>query len=289
MCFLKQLMRIEEIKMTNVYVITGGTGGMGKATALRLVDKGAILLADMNLERLEQTATELKAAGATTVEYMIADVSNRDSVKALAEKAASMGELAGLVHTAGLSPTMADWSTIMKVNAVGTAIILDEFLKIAGAKTSAVMISSMSAHMVPATPELRAALKNPLADGFMEQMEVMTQGANAASYPFSKISVIEMVKDLAWAWGEKGARLNSISPGTIDTAMGRSEKQESAQMAILLEHTPLRREGDADEIAKAVEFLLGDLASYVTGTDLLVDGGTIGNMARVGQAMQQQK
>lgn len=272
--------------MSNVYVITGGTGGMGKATALRLVDKGAILLADMNEERLQQTATQLKEAGATTVEYMIADVSNRESVKALADKAASMGELAGLVHTAGLSPTLADWATIMKVNAVGTALILDEFLKIAGPKTSAVMISSMSAHMVPATPELRGALKNPLADGFMEQMATLTNGTTQASYPFSKISVIEMVKDLAWIWGEKGARLNSISPGTIDTAMGRSEKQESAQMATLLEHTPLRREGDADEIAKAVGFLLSDAASYVTGTDLLVDGGTIANMARMRQAMQ---
>lgn len=273
--------------MTKVYVITGGTGGMGKATAIRLAKQGALLLADMSEERLAQTAEELKAIGATTVEYMVADISNRESVKALADKAAKMGELAGLVHTAGLSPTMADWKKIMEVNAVGTAYILDEFIKIAGPNTSAVMISSMSAHMVPATPELLGALKNPLVDGFMDTMEAMTKGTNQASYPFSKRSVVEMVKDLAWAWGEKGARVNSISPGTIDTAMGRAEKEESQQMAVLLAHTPLRREGDADEIAKAVEFLLSDAASYVTGTDLLVDGGTIANMARMRQAMQQ--
>lgn len=273
--------------MTKVYVITGGTGGMGKATAIRLAKQGALLLADMSEERLAQTAEELKAIGATTVEYMVADISNRESVKALADKAAKMGELAGLVHTAGLSPTMADWKKIMEVNAVGTAYILDEFIKIAGPNTSAVMISSMSAHMVPATPELLGALKNPLVAGFMDTMEAMTKGTNQASYPFSKRSVVEMVKDLAWAWGEKGARVNSISPGTIDTAMGRAEKEESQQMAVLLAHTPLRREGDADEIAKAVEFLLSDAASYVTGTDLLVDGGTIANMARMRQAMQQ--
>ncbi|AWE07114.1 short-chain dehydrogenase [Lysinibacillus sp. 2017] len=273
--------------MSKVYVITGGTGGMGKATALRLGKKGALLLADMSEERLAATAAELKEAGIQTVEYMTADISNREAVKALAEKAASMGELAGLVHTAGLSPTMADWKKIMEVNAVGTAYILDEFLKIAGPETAAVCMSSMSAHMVPAPPELREMLKNPLAEGFMEKMEVATKGSTAASYPFSKISVIEMVKDLAWAWGEKGARLTSISPGTIDTQMGRAEKQQSQQMAVLLAHTPLRREGDADEIAKVVEFLLSDAASYVTGTDILVDGGTIANMARMRQAMQQ--
>lgn len=273
--------------MSKVYVITGGTGGMGKASALRLGKKGALLLADINEERLVATAAELKEAGIETVDYMAADISKRTDVSALAEKAASMGELAGIVHTAGLSPTMADWKKIMEVNAIGTAYILDEFLKLAVPGTAVVCISSMSAHMVPATPELREVLKNPLAEGFIESMEAATQGSPNASYPFSKISVIEMVKDLAWYWGEKGARLTSISPGTIDTAMGRAEKEQSQQMAVLLQHTPLRREGDADEIAKVVEFLVSDAASYVTGIDLLVDGGTIANMARMRQAMQQ--
>jgi len=273
--------------MQKVYVITGGIGGMGKAAALRLGKQGALLLADINEERLAATAAELKEAGIETVDFMTADISNRADVSALSEKAASMGELAGLVHTAGLSPTMADWRKIMEVNAVGTAYILDEFLKLAVPGTVAVCISSMSAHMVPATPELRVVLKNPLAEGFIEKMEAATQGSPNASYPFSKISVIEMVKDLAWVWGEKGARLTSISPGTIDTAMGRAEKEQSQQMALLLQHTPLRREGDADEIAKVVEFLVSEAASYVTGIDILVDGGTIANMARMRQAMQQ--
>lgn len=273
--------------MKKVYVITGGTGGMGKASALRLGKLGALLLADVNEERLKQTAEELKSTGIETVEYMTVDVSDRQQVKALASKAAEMGKLAGLVHTAGLSPTMADWKKIMEVNAVGTAYILDEFIQIANEETSAVMISSMSAYMVPPNEQLREMLKNPLAPGFIEKMEVATNATNQASYPFSKVSVIEMVKDLAWAWGEKGARLNSIAPGTINTAMGQAEKAQSQQMAVLLQHTPLRREGNADEIAKVVEFLISDAASYITGTDLLVDGGTIANMAKARAAMQQ--
>jgi len=95
-----------------------------------------------------------------------------------------------------------------------------------------------------------------------------------------------MVKDLAWAWGEKGARIASISPGTINTAMGRAKKEESDMIAVLLAHTPLRREGEAEEIASVVGFLTSDAASYVTGIDILVDGGTIANMARMHASMQ---
>ncbi len=117
-------------------------------------------------------------------------------------------------------------------------------------------------------------------------MEVATKSTNAGSYPLSKIAVIEMVKDLAWAWGEKSARIASISPGTINTAMGRAEKEESDMMAVLLAHTPLRREGEAEEIASVVGFLTSDAASYVTGIDIFVDGGTIANMARMKASMQ---
>ncbi len=272
--------------MTKVYVITGGTGGMGVASAKVLGKQGALLLADMNEERLAATAKMLKAEGVETVEYTTCDISDRAAVKALAKKAASMGEFAGVIHTAGLSPTMADWKTIMTVNAVGTAYILDEFFEIATPGSVAVCVSSMSAHMVPAPPELREVLKNPLADGFMDTMEVATHGKNEGSYPLSKIAVIEMVKDRAWAWGEKGARTASISPGTIDTAMGRAEKEASEMMALLLAHTPLRREGQAEEIASVVGFLTSEAASYVTGIDILVDGGTIANMGRMRASMQ---
>lgn len=267
--------------MSKVYVITGGTGGMGKASARLLGKQGALLLADVNEERLAATAEELKADGIETVEYMTIDITERAAIRTLADKARSMGEFAGIIHTAGLSPTMADWKKIMEVNALGTAYILEEFLELAVPGSVAVCISSMSAHMVPANPELREMLKDPLAEGFMEKMEAATQGTPQASYPFSKVAVIEMVKDRAWFWGQKGARVVSISPGTINTAMGRQEAEKSQQMAVLLENTPLRREGEAAEIASVVEFLVSDAASYITGTDILVDGGTIANMPRM--------
>ena len=272
--------------MEKVYVITGGSGGMGKASAELLGKQGAILLADVNEERLAQTANELKQQGINEVEYQVVDVTDREAIKALAQKAASMGKLAGLIHTAGLSPTMADWKKIMEVNAVGTAYLLDEFIHLAEEGTVIVCISSMSAHMVPATSELRDNLKDPLDPNFMDKMEGATQKRNQGSYPLSKIAVIEMVKDRAWHFGEKGARIVSISPGTINTQMGRAEAAESQMMAVLLQHTPLRREGEAKEIASVIEFLVSDAASYITGTDILVDGGTIANMARMQEKMK---
>ncbi|QUG42030.1 SDR family oxidoreductase [Psychrobacillus sp. INOP01] len=264
-----------------VYVITGGSGGMGKATAELVGKKGTILLADVSEERLVQTKEELATKGITDVHYQTVDITSKENVAGLAEKASQLGKLKGLVHTAGLSPTMADSKRITEVNLVGTGIILDAFLPLATMGTSVVCISSMSGHMAPRQGPYTEFLKQPLADDLIETMEQFSQGNSGASYSLSKLGVILIVEDQAWAWGEKGARITSISPGTINTPMGRQEASQQEQMKMMLEITPLRREGEASEIASAVEFLLSDAASYITGIDLRVDGGTIANLNRV--------
>ncbi|MEK5215827.1 SDR family oxidoreductase [Psychrobacillus sp. FSL H8-0487] len=265
----------------NVYVITGGSGGMGKATAELVGNKGTLLLADVSEERLILTKEELAAKGITDVHYQTVDITSKENVALLAKKASQLGTLKGLVHTAGLSPTMADSKRITEVNLVGTGIILDAFLPLATLGTSVVCISSMSGHMAPRQGPYTEILKNPLADNVIETMEQFSQGDSGASYSLSKLGVLLIVEDQAWAWGEKGARITSISPGTINTPMGRQEASQQEQMKMMLEITPLRREGEASEIATAVEFLLSDAASYITGIDLRVDGGTIANLNRV--------
>lgn len=265
----------------NVYVITGGSGGMGKATAELVGNKGTLLLADVSEERLILTKEELAAKGITDVHYQTVDITSKENVALLAKKASQLGTLKGLVHTAGLSPTMADSKRITEVNLVGTGIILDAFLPLATLGTSVVCISSMSGHMAPRQGPYTEILKNPLVDNVIETMEQFSQGDSGASYSLSKLGVLLIVEDQAWAWGEKGARITSISPGTINTPMGRQEASQQEQMKMMLEITPLRREGEASEIATAVEFLLSDAASYITGIDLRVDGGTIANLNRV--------
>ena len=132
--------------MNNVYVITGGSGGMGKAIAKLVGKKGTLLLADINEERLEQAKQELAVAGVTDVHYQTVDITNRENVKALADKATSLGKLKSIIHTAGLSSTMGDAHRILEVNLVGTGIVLDAFYPLAEEGTVAVCISSMSAY-----------------------------------------------------------------------------------------------------------------------------------------------
>lgn len=268
--------------MTNeVYVITGGSGGMGKATAELVGSKGTIVLVDVSEERLAATKEELAGKGITDVHIQTVDITSKEDVKALAARTAELGTLKGLVHTAGLSPTMADSKRITAVNLAGTGNILEAFLPLATAGTSAVLVSSMSAYMAPRTGPFIDVLKNPWDENVVETMEQFTQGNPGAAYSLSKLGVQLIVEDQAWIWGERGARLNSLSPGTINTPMGRQEASQQQQMQVLLDHTPLRREGEPSEIASAVGFLLSDAASYITGIDLRVDGGTIANLPRM--------
>lgn len=274
--------------MNNVFVITGGSGGMGKAIAELVGPKGTILLADVSEERLIKTKEELALKGIIDVHYQTVDITSSENVSKLAEKAASLGQLKGLVHTAGLSPTMADSKRITEVNLVGTGLVLDAFLPLADKGTVAVCISSMSAYFVPKEGPYTEILKKPLDPNAIEQMEQFAQGNSGAAYSLSKLGVLLIVEDQAWTWGQKGARIVSVSPGTIDTPMGRQESSKQEQMQVMLKNTPLLREGNPSEIATAVDFLLSDAASYITGTDLLIDGGTVANMKKL-QALQSQE
>lgn len=273
--------------INNVYVITGGSGGMGKATAELVGKYGTVLLADISIERLEQTKNELASKGITDVHYQAVDITSKENLAALVQKVQELGTLKGLVHTAGLSPTMADARRILDVNLVGTINVLEAFYPLATEGTSAVIISSMSGYMVPRQGPHMEAINNPFAENALEAFEQLAQGNPGAAYSMSKLAVQIIAEQQAFEWGQKGARINSLSPGTINTPMGRQEAAQQKQMAQLLEITPLKREGEPSEIATAIEFLLSDAASYITGIDLRVDGGTVPTMAKF-QAGQEQ-
>lgn len=266
--------------MDKVFVITGGTGGMGRAIASRMGKQGKLLLVDVNEDRLAQTKADLAAQGITEVTTRTVDISNEQQVNELAASAAELGQLGAMIHTAGLSPTMGDSKRILEVNAIGTALILKAFLPFAVPGTVAVCIASSSGHSVPRNEAYNQILINPLAPDYVEQMERFAQGNSGAAYGFSKLGVMLMVEDQAWDWGQKGARIVSLSPGIINTPMGRQESAQQEVMKEMLARTPLGREGEPDEIASAVEFLCSSQASYISGTDLLVDGGTTASMRR---------
>ncbi len=268
--------------MKKTAVITGGAGGMGIAIARRLGSGYEFLLADVAQDRLDQAAAQLAEQG-IRAEGMVCDIAHRPSVGRLLDRAAAMGQVAAVIHTAGLSPHMADPGRIMEVNALGTAYMIEETYRVIAHGGVMVNISSMAGHNIPAGGPYDQALERPLEEGFLAAAAQLVQGMasqageTGAAYVLSKYFTIRYSKQNAARFGQKGARIVSVSPGAIETPMGRTEYEaKGSRMAAMLEMTPISRFGQASEIASAVAFLVGPDASYITGTDLLCDGGFIG-------------
>jgi NAD(P)-dependent dehydrogenase (short-subunit alcohol dehydrogenase family) len=255
-----------------------GAGGMGLAIARRLAPGRSILLADVNKDLLAEAVKSLGETGGPVASHLI-DVSDADSVAALAAEAARLGAVTQLAHTAGLSPVQASAAAILRVDLLGVALVLDAFEKVMAPGGAGVVIASMAGHLMPLPPEQERALAStPTADlldlPFLAP-DVMSDPGMA--YAVAKRANVLRVRASFAAWGARGARINSISPGVISTSMGEAELASSTGdvMRMMLDMSALKRKGTADDIAAAAAFLLGPDASYVTGTDLLVDGGVV--------------
>lgn len=251
-----------------------GAGGMGMAVARRLGQHYRLLLVDISADQLEARVAALQDEG-HWVESVVCDITDRDSVAALAQKVADLGGFRVLAHVAGLSPSMADGRTIMAVNLVGAALMEEALLPLAKPGTAAVFISSLAAHTLVPEPNIQGLLDNPLTASFLDDLAATldTELTPTLAYQLSKNTLVRMCQRRAWAWGEKRARILSISPGLIATPMGNLEFKNQPMKFDLLANTPLQRQGNMHEIADAVEFLSSDRASFISGIDLLVDGG----------------
>ena len=260
--------------MTTVTVVTGTARGMGQAVARRLAASSDVLVLS-DLRPTDPAGCE--AAG--RVDVVECDVSDVASVRALAAQAARYGQVSRLVHAAGLSPTMADHRRMFEVDLVGSALVVEAFEPHMAAGGAAVLFASMAAHLIGSadSSELDEILADPLAEGATERFAGSAAVANDSglAYAWAKQGVIRLACRAAPRWGSHGARINSVSPGSIDTPMGRQEMATHPAMHSMLDITPMGRLGRAEDLVAAVEFLLSDSAGYITGTDLLVDGGLV--------------
>jgi NAD(P)-dependent dehydrogenase (short-subunit alcohol dehydrogenase family) len=272
--------RHERHTMSNEVLVIIGAGGIGQGIARRQGSGKTILLADYNDRVLASATAALEAAGHTVTTHPV-DVASRESVHTLAAAAAELGDVVQVVHTAGLSPVQASPDAIVAVDLVGVALVLEEFGNVIAPGGAGIVISSMAGHMgmAPLTPEQEHRLAHTPADE-LRALEVLAPERlrdSGYAYALSKRANHLRVQGAAVSWGERGARVNSISPGIIFTPLAQDEMSGpgAAGYRAMIDASAAGRVGTADEVATAASYLLGDDAQFVTGSDLLIDGGVI--------------
>ena len=256
-------------------VVVTGAGGIGTAVARRLGGGRTLFLADASRGQLDRTVAALRAEGYTAYGLVI-DVSERAGVRKLAEAAAGEGWIAAVVHTAGVSAAIASARTNFEVNMVGTAHVLDEFEAVATRGTALVCVASVAGHYSSLSPEEEAAVATTPTDELLELDVVAQVGDDAVpAYIVSHRAIQLRVQAAALAWNLRGARVNSVSPGVVATAMAKADADSAYGECLrkVLDGCGAGRSATPAEIADVVAFLTGPHSQYITGTDLLVDGG----------------
>jgi NAD(P)-dependent dehydrogenase (short-subunit alcohol dehydrogenase family) len=251
---------------------------MGMAVARRLAQRHRVLIADIDHDRATAAAEILRGEGGDAV-AATCDVTDPSSVLALAGVVADLGGFQALAHVAGLAPGAVGFDQIIRVNLTGAALVAEALRPLASVGTAAVLVASIAGHnlrLPDAVEDLLRAPADPDLAGKLKAVLGPERAVPGFGYALSKCGMIAYCRRQAAAWGERGARIVSLSPGLIATPMGALSYQHNPEKMQLFRQIPLGREGTMLEIADAVEFLVSDRASFITGADLLVDGGLTG-------------
>jgi len=261
---------------TNV-IVAIGAGSIGQAIARRVSAGRHVLLADLRQENAEAAAKTLSEAGFDVTTAKV-DVSSRASVQALVAKATSLGEVSGVIHAAGVSPSQASPETILKVDLYGTALVLEEFGNVIARGGAGVVIASQSGHRLPPlSAEQNAALAMTPVEELLKlpmlQPDQVKDSLHA--YQISKRGNSLRVMAEAVRWGKRGARINTISPGIIVTPLAKDELTgpRGAGYRRMIEVSAAGRAGTPDEVGTVGALLMGSDGAFITGSDFLMDGG----------------
>jgi NAD(P)-dependent dehydrogenase (short-subunit alcohol dehydrogenase family) len=261
----------------NSVIVVIGAGSIGQAIARRVGAGKQVLLADLRQENSDAAAKVLSEAG-FEVSTAIVDVSSRESVRSLIDTASAMGGISGLIHAAGVSPTQASPSTILKVDLFGTALILEEFGNVIESGGSGVVIASQSGHRLPAlSPDQDKALATTPTEQLLSLSMLQPDQVKDSlhAYQLSKRGNSLRVMAEAVRWGKRGARINTISPGIIITPLAKDELAgpRGDGYRRMIEVSAVGRAGTPDEVGAVGALLMGRDGAFITGSDFLMDGG----------------
>ncbi|MBQ7323868.1 MAG: SDR family NAD(P)-dependent oxidoreductase [Clostridia bacterium] len=269
--------------MANVCVITGGGSGMGLEAAKYMPKDKIIVISGRTMSKLENGVNELKALGYTAY-AKTCDTSNRESVKELVEFATSLGEVKNVINSAGVSPAMKGTpESILRINALGTVYINQEFSKVMNKGSVIVDVSSNSAYILPSIiiPKKAYALAETDEAAFLKKLIKRSSIAKGEyqqkgfAYSLSKNFVVWYAKKCAFEYGVKGIRVVSLSPGLIATDMGNLEKEDGG---MLIPFSAEERMGRPEELGYALATVADERNGYLAGVDVLCDGGSTNGM-----------
>ena len=265
------------MKGSNEVVVLIGAGSIGQAITRRVSAGKHILISDIKIENAEVAAKTLTDAG-LEVSTTVVNVASRESIEALVSKAVSIGKIVGLIHAAGVSPSQASPETILKVDLYGTALVLEAFGNVIEQGGAGVVISSQSGHRLPAlTLEEDKALATTAVEELLSLPLVNLNNVKDSlhAYQLSKRGNSLRVRAEAVRWGKRGARINAISPGIIITTLAQDElngpRGESYRK--MISASAAGRAGKPDEVGELAALLMSEAGAFITGSDILMDGG----------------
>ena len=261
----------------DVMILTGA-GQIGMAIARRMGYGMKIVIGDKSKANADAIAKTMNEAGFDAIAVEM-DLSSRASILDLIAEAQKYGEISMLVNAAGVSPSQASIKTILKVDLYGTAVLLEEVGKIIKHGGVGVTISSQSGHRMPAlTPEQDALLALTPTEELLSLDMLQEENIHDTlhAYQMAKRCNVKRVMAEAVKWGERGARINSISPGIIVTPLALDEFNgpRGDFYKKMFAKCPAGRPGTADEVANVAELLMSGKGAFITGADFLMDGGT---------------
>ncbi len=255
-----------------------GAGSMGTAIVRKIAAGRKVLLGDISEENLEKAKKEFQYSG-YDVETFVVNALEKEAVEAFARKAASLGPVMYYIHTAGASPHQTNPEHILKLDLLGTGYAVDAFGKVMAKGGAGLLISSQTGYMYPipydVEQQILAAPTEKLLDlPFMK--DVAMQNSGIAYMIAKRVNHLQAMKAAATTWKARRARINTISPGVIVTPLAYDEFAAAGEgYQQMIDASAAQRVGTSEEIAEAAAFLLGEHAQFITGTDLLIDGGVI--------------